>query len=120
MERDLKNLSETIRTKEELVFFLEEIAKKKLNLGKEQFSGLEKKLRSLTEMKLEIAFSPDNDFLNRISQWLEKELGQKVILDITVNQKVVAGAIIEYRGNWRDFSSAKKIDQLFTDKLTNL
>jgi len=108
-----KDLSEKIKTKEELIFFLEQIANKKIDLEKEEASKLEKKLRSLPEIKLEIAFSPNNDFLNRISQWLEKELGQKIILDITVNPKVTAGAIIEYQGNWRDFSLAKKIDQLF-------
>jgi len=116
MDKDLKNLAEKIRTKEELIFFLEEIAKKKLKLEKEEISKLEKKLRSLPEIKLEIAFSPDDNFINKISWWLEKALGQKIILDIIVNPKVVAGAIIEYQGNWRDFSLAKKIDQLFASK----
>ena len=119
MSENLKNLSKTIRTKEELIFFLEEIAKRKSGPEKEEISKLEKELRALPEMKLDIAFFPTDNFLNRISQWLQKEIGQKVILDITVNPKVVAGAIIEYQGNWRDFSLAKKIDQLFGDKLTS-
>lgn len=118
MNGDLKDLSEKIRTKEELIFFLEEIANKKIDSEREGLAKLEEKLRSLPEAKLEIAFLPSNDFLNRASQWFEKELGQKTILDITVNPKVVAGAIIEYRGNWRDFSLARRIDELFSDKLT--
>jgi F0F1-type ATP synthase delta subunit len=119
MGEDLKNLAEKIRTREELVFFLEEIAEKKSGPGKEEISKLEKKLRALPEIKLEVAFSPKDNFLNRVGQWFQKEIGQKVILDITVNPKVVAGATIEYQGNWRDFSLAKKIDQLFSDKLTD-
>lgn len=105
-----ENLIKKIRTKEEAIFYLEELARKKTR--EEGTAELEKKLRSLPEIKLEIAFSPEDGFLNRMSDWLEKELGQKTILDITVNPKIVTGAIIEYRGNWRDFSSAKEIDRL--------
>ena len=119
MERKAEELLKRIRTKEELIFFLEEIAGQKLEMEKKEISELEKKLRSLPEMKLEIAFSPNNDFIDKISRWLEKELDRKVILNITVNPKLVAGAIIEYQGNWRDFSAAKEIDRLFIGKLTN-
>ncbi len=119
MEEKTEELIKKIRTKEELVFLLEEIARKKIELRKEEIYKLEKKLRSLPEIKLEIAFSPDDNFINKLGQWIEKELGQKIILDITVNPKVVAGAIIEYQGNWRDFSSAKEIDRLFIKELTN-
>jgi len=151
MEKIFEDLVKKIRTKEELIFFLEETARvqqiifkdKGLSLSKkaegkvggefkklierlekegiisgnlEQQSAfwkkLEKELKSLPEIKLEIAFSPDDNSLERISQWLEKELGQKIILDLTINPKIVAGAIIEYRGNWRDFSLAKEIDKL--------
>jgi len=153
MEKHFKDFAEKIRTKEELIFFLEEIARvrqiifrdKEVSLSKKiegkvngelkkfleslekegVISGsrerqsaflekLEKELQSLPEIRLEIAFSPDDDSLERISQWLEKELGQKIILDLTINPKVVGGAIIEYQGNWREFSLAKEIDQLIS------
>jgi len=115
MEKVFEDLIKKIRTKEELIFFLEEIGQKKIEKD-EKISELEKKLWSLPEIRLEIAFSPDDDFLNRVSQWLEKELGKKIILDLTINPRVVAGAIIEYQGNWRDFSLAKKIDKLISEK----
>ena len=112
MEIKTEKLIEKIRTKEELVFLLGEIAGKKLILEEEEIYELEKKLRSLPEIKLGIAFYPSDSFINRISLWFEKEFGQKTILDITVNPKIVAGATIEYKGNWRNFSIAKKIHQL--------
>lgn len=118
MEENLEELAKGIRTKEELISFLEEIAQKKFQ-KEEGVLKLEKKLQSLPEIKLEIAFSPEDDFLNKISQWLEKELGQKIILDITCNPKIVAGAIIEYRGFFRDFSLAKKIDKLISQKISS-
>jgi len=153
MEKHFKDFAEKIRTKEELIFFLEEIARvrqiifrdKEVSLSKKiegkvngelkkfleslekegiisgsrerQSAFLEKlgkELQSLPEIRLEIAFPPDDDFLNKISQWLEKKLDQKIILDLTINPKVVGGAIIEYQGNWREFSLAKEIDQLIS------
>lgn len=113
MEKDFKELAGKVRTKEELISLLEEIDQKKL--GRET-SKLEEALRSLPEMKLEIAFLPSDDFLNRISQWLKKETDQKIILDITLNPKLGAGVIIEYRGFFRDFSLARRIDQLISQQ----
>jgi len=151
-----EDLAKKIKTKEELIFYLEELSRaqqavfkqggvllseklkgkiseelknffermeKKGMLSKnpeQQYSFLEKikkYLLSLSEVKLEIAFSPSNDFLKEISLWFEKELGQKVILDLTVNPKIVGGAIIEYQGKWRDYSIAKEIDKSIKDKL---
>lgn len=117
MEKTFEDLLKKIRTREELVFFLEEIAQKKFE--EEGIAELEKKLLALPEIKLEIAFSPNDSFLEKISQWLEKELGQKVILDITVNPKVVAGAIIEYQGFFRDFSLAKNLTNSRINELIN-
>jgi len=114
MKESFEGIINKIRTKEELVFFLGEIAGKKLALEEKELYDLEKELRSLPEIKLEIAFNPSDYFINRLSGWLKREFGRKTILDITVNPKIVAGAIIEYQGNWRDFSAAKKIDQLLT------
>ena len=153
-----EDLAKKIKTKEELIFYLEELSRaqqavfkqggvllseklkgkiseelknffermeKKGMLSKnpeQQYSFLEKikkYLLSLSEVKLEIAFSPSNDFLKEISLWFEKELGQKVILDLTVNPKIVGGAIIEYQGNWRDYSLAREIDKLINDKLSH-
>ena len=98
---EFEELVKKIRTKEELISFLEEIAHLRKIKDKEEqpTKELEKYLRSLPEIKLEIAFSPENNFLEKISQWFEKELGQKIILDLTVNPKIVGGAIIEYQGN---------------------
>ncbi|MCD6528259.1 F0F1 ATP synthase subunit delta [bacterium] len=151
MEKLFEELAEKIKTKEELIFYLEELSQAQQAVFKggrillseklkgkiseefkkflekmeerkmlsknpdQQYSFLEKikkYLLSLPEVKLEIAFSPSNEFLKKISLWFEKKLNQKVILDLTVNPKIVGGAIIEYQGNWRDYSLAKEIDKL--------
>lgn len=157
MEKVLEDFAKKIKTKEELIFYLEEITqvqqiiiknkRKPLTLSKkiegkvseefknflerlekeeaisknlgQQSSFLEKVkkyLQSLPEIKLEIAFLPSREFLTRINQWLEKELGQKIILDLIINPKIVGGAVIEYQGNWRNFSLGKEIDKLISQK----
>ncbi len=156
MEKILEDLTEKIKTKEELILFLEELSqaqqaafkqggvllseKLKGKISEElknflertekngmlsknpeqQYSFLEKikkYLLSLPEVKLEIAFSPSDDFLKKIGLWFKEALGQKIILDLTVNPKIVGGAIIEYQGNWRNYSLAREIDKSINDKL---
>jgi len=157
MEKVFKDFTKKIKTREELIFYLEEITKtqqiilknrnelstlSKIVEGKVDeelkifFEKLEKEkiiprnldqqslflekfkkyLQSLPEIKLEIAFLPSRKFLSRINQWLEEEFGQKVILDLIINPEIVGGAIIEYQGNWRDFSLRKEIDKLISQK----
>ncbi len=70
---------------------------------------LKKHLLSLPQIKMEIAFRPNEKTVFKISRWLEEELGKKIILDLNVNYSIVAGAIIEYEGRRVDFSLAKEI-----------
>ena len=77
---------------------------------------LRKYLLSLPEIKMKIAFQPDYDFLIRISQLLEKYIGRKIILNIIFDPGIVGGAIIEYQGRYRNFSLAKEIDKVISQK----
>ncbi len=73
---------------------------------------LKKYLLGMSFLKLQTAFEPSGKFLEKISRWLEKELEQKIILDISVNPKITAGAIIEYQGKYLNLSLGKEIDEL--------
>jgi F0F1-type ATP synthase delta subunit len=81
------------------------------------FEKLKKYLRGLPKIKLEIAFLPSDEFLNKISQWLEEQFNQKIILDLFFNPKIVGGAIIEFEGKYFNFSVSKEIDKIFEKKL---
>jgi F0F1-type ATP synthase delta subunit len=155
MEKYFDDLAKRIKTKEELISFLEDIIKvrqiifknkdgllsskvegkvneelKKLIAGLEKkkvisksaekqavfCERLEKYLQSLPQLKLEIAFHPQESSIVRISEWIKKELGDKTIIDLNINPKIIGGAIIEHQGNWRDFSLSKEIDSLVSQK----
>jgi len=76
------------------------------------FDELKNYLQKIPQVKLEIAFEPSEDFLLRIEKWFKEKNHRKVILDLIINPKIVGGAIIEYQGNWRDFSLVKEIDKI--------
>jgi len=68
-------------------------------------------LLSLPKIKLTLAFQPNKEFLKQISEWLQKEVGQKIVLNIFVNPHIVGGAIIEYKGKYLNFSLIREIQQ---------
>jgi F0F1-type ATP synthase delta subunit len=111
------------KTKERILhqFFLKLEERGEIGLDqKEQFDFLEelkKWLKELPILKLEIAFSPSKKLIERISQWLKKEVGKKVILDVYINPKIVGGAILEYGGKFANFSLAKEIEKIFSQKI---
>jgi len=73
---------------------------------------LKKYLADLPVIKLTTAFAPSEEFLADLGQRLRGEIGQKVILEIIVKEEIVGGAVIEYGGEYRDFSLARKLDEV--------
>lgn len=122
--KDIKiPLSERVKGEagEEFRNLLKDLEKKGLIFGSpvQQFSFFEeikKELKAIPQVKLEIAFEASKDFLLTIKNRLREITLQEIILDVTRNPKLVAGAIIEYQGKYLDFSLAKKIDELILQK----
>ena len=149
-QNKLKQITENITTKQELVYLLDDISQAKdliykqsnkklsekvknvvsedlrkiiknqegnLNTREEQeefLNQLKSQLQSVPQIKLTLAFSPSDSFLNDISQWLENETGEHTIIDLTVNPEIVGGAIIEYDGHYLNFGLDKKIEKINT------
>lgn len=76
------------------------------------FRGAIEYAEKIPSVKLSLAFLPSLDFLKKISNWLVDELGKKVVVDISVDDKIIAGATIEYDGEYRDYSFAAKLDEV--------
>ena len=77
------------------------------------FKELENFLLKIPKVKLEIAFTPTEEFVLKIKEWFKEKIKKKIILDIVVNPKIVGGARIEFQGKWRDFSLEKEIEKLY-------
>jgi F0F1-type ATP synthase delta subunit len=116
----LSEKAEKLGDKNLYQFFLKLEEKEKIGSDqKEQFNLLEKLkdwLKKLPVLKLEIAFLPSEKTIEKISYWLKKEVGKKIILDIYFNPKIVGGAILEYEGKFANLSLAKEIEKIFYEK----
>lgn len=142
---DFKNYLSDIFTKEELLFFLNELnfleksifkkEKKELQInlsektrkfflslppqGEKQqrfIKKLKKILLSLPQVKITLAFSPSKEFIKEMALWLERRLKRKIILEIFVRPEIGGGAILEYEGKYLDFSLRKKIKEILRNE----
>lgn len=69
-------------------------------------------MRSLPKVKVVLAFDPSISFVAKINEEISTQLGKKVILDVTVDQHIVAGAAFEFAGKYREYSMAKDVENL--------
>ncbi len=77
------------------------------------FVSLNSYLAKIPTVRLTIAFDPTADFLQALNLWFEKNLGKKVVCDITVREELIAGALVEYNGKYKDYSKAKLMPAVF-------
>lgn len=66
-------------------------------------------IEQLPSISLTIAISPTTALLQVISSWVALNLKTFMLLDISVDKSLGGGAIIEYRGNFKDYSLRKKL-----------
>jgi len=77
---------------------------------------LKKRLQNLRVIKLSIAFSPSNHSIDRIYDWIAKNVGDEYILDIQVDKSILAGLTISLEGKYIDLSLKKTLDEVFKNK----
>jgi len=113
-------LSERLKSKidEKLRKEIEKLEKEKILPSSPEdqssfFKGLENFLLKIPKVKLEIAFEPSEEFISKVKEWFKEKIKKRVILDISVNPKIVGGAKIEFQGKWKDFSLEKEMEKLY-------
>lgn len=77
---------------------------------------IEAYLNSLTLVRLTLAFKPRRDFLVKLVSFFNQNGARKVVLDIYSRAEIVAGVVLEYQGNYRDYSIAHDLDNLSTEE----
>lgn len=68
-------------------------------------------LRGLTVCKLTVAFEASPTFLKKVANFIETAAKKKVLLDVSENEKIIAGAVLEISGEYRDYSIATTLDK---------
>ncbi len=76
-------------------------------------------IANLPLLSLVIAFEPNEETLKSLSEWLFLNTHKEVLLDITVDSKIIGGATISFNGKYTDCSIKTKFDQIFQDVWAN-
>lgn len=76
--------------------------------------SLNNDLKKIDTIKITIAIKPTTKLLEKLNYWVSKNTKKKTIFDITIEPKILGGAIIsDKKGVYRDFSLQRKIDATF-------
>lgn len=71
---------------------------------------LKSKLLSAKYLKLTIAFDPSVETINRIADWVRRNIDSEIVLDLKIDRSIIAGAIIEHEGRYIDHSVNKQLN----------
>lgn len=67
-------------------------------------------LQALPVVKVTVAFDPTSNLVVKLSNQLSQVLGKKVILDLVIDENVIAGAIFEYKGMRSEQTLQEKLE----------
>lgn len=77
---------------------------------------LAKSLRDVPIMTLYLVFLPNEQYVKQLCALACRYCNQRVLLDIVVDKKLLGGAMIAWKGVYKDYSLRKRIDEVYNDK----
>lgn len=87
----------------------------KNGLQKEDFlKSIGEMIKSLEEVKITIHEPPNERLKEAIKNWIDANLGTKVVADFEIKKSILGGAIISYKGKYVDYSLRKRLDSVLT------
>lgn len=114
-----KQISQSVRGTTALAI---EASLKQANMAKsdregmrEFFETLKKQVRDLPIAKLTLAFAPTQKTIATIFSWVTEQLGKGMILDITVDESIIGGAVVDCGGRYADCSIRSRLDAFFKE-----
>ncbi|MCL4387177.1 F0F1 ATP synthase subunit delta [Patescibacteria group bacterium] len=79
-----------------------------------------KKTQELPKLKLILAFEPSEEAIDRFYSLAAAACGKHILLDISFDPSLIGGAVIIYKGEYRDFSFKKIFEKEFGDEQENI
>ena len=80
---------------------------------KDFFQNVKDTVDVLPILKLSLAFSPSEDMIERLHEWIGKNLGIGVLLEISYDTLILGGARIIFQGRYKELT----LSQMITDVL---
>lgn len=78
---------------------------------KEILKDLKEKLQNLKVLKLTLAFDPTEKIIKEISEWIKKNLGDGIVMEIEKDRTIIGGAIVVFQGIYKDYTLAKTLEE---------
>jgi hypothetical protein len=98
---------------------LEEVEKNKVSIDN-YLQGLKRQLESVKAINLTISFEPTPSAIENICNWVRQNLGQGIVINFVIDPKIIAGAIISYKGKYIDLSLLTKFNESFDELIRNI
>ncbi len=80
------------------------------------FEEIGKALDSFKTLELTIAFEPREETIERIWEWVRKNVGEGVVVKFKVEHAIGAGCILVYQGKYRNYSFSKRLKDDFASQ----
>lgn len=72
---------------------------------------LDKAISEMTVVSLTLAIDPKETFIKAMQDWFMQQYKKLVLLDISVDQSIIAGSIIQIHGKYHDYSLRKTLEE---------
>jgi F0F1-type ATP synthase delta subunit len=77
----------------------------------EYLEKLKGELSKLESLKLTLSFKPTEKDVKKIYEWVYANVGKGMIIDFGYDKNILGGAIISFKGEYRDYSVKKKLEK---------
>lgn len=78
-------------------------------------NDLKKKLDKIKVMILGVAYEPNDESIERLSDYVNSSFGEKILLEINYMPELIAGAVVIFEGKYSDFSVRKIFEKEFRE-----
>lgn len=83
-------------------------------------NSIKQDLKKIRILKMSLAIDPTNEIVDHLFNWVKKNLGEGIILDIDRDETILGGAIISFDGRYKDFSLKRNLEEIFRDKKSEI
>ncbi|SRR5258708_2896439 len=89
------------------------------NLASE-FEKILSQLEKIPVLVVYFGFQPDNELIKSISDWIKNNYSERIILDSKIDNNLIAGCSLVWKGIYKDYSLKAKIEDHRQEILTYL
>ena len=98
------------------VFFEKPSYMRNPGLIKVELEAIQTAVSAMRPLRLEIAFEPNEVFIERIATWVTAHIANDIVLDIVRDQMVGGGARIIFRGRYKENTLVDMVEDVFARK----